>query len=47
MPDYIIHALDEAGLIDGNNKRRAYQRSDYIGREKKREVRQKNLNQTL
>ena len=50
MPDYIMDALVEHGLVDAYMGRPAYQQNDYIGwitRATRAETRQKRLDQML
>lgn len=50
MPEDVVKALSERGLVDSYEKRPAYQKNDYIGwidRAKRPETRRKRLNQML
>ncbi|MDJ0961282.1 MAG: YdeI/OmpD-associated family protein [Acidimicrobiia bacterium] len=50
MPDDVLAALDDRGLIDAYDERPFYQRNDYLGwiaRAKRPETRQKRINQML
>jgi len=50
MPEFIEKALDDTGLKKDYLERPAYQRNDYLGwidRAKKKETKQKRLNQML
>ena len=50
IPEFVLQALEEQGLIDDYNARLDYQQNDYIGwinRAKREETKQKRLNQML
>lgn len=50
MPEFVKQALEERGLMDEYRNRPAYQQNDYIGwinRAKRRETKEKRLNQML
>jgi uncharacterized protein YdeI (YjbR/CyaY-like superfamily) len=50
MPDFVMEALIETGLLDAYQERPAYQQNDYIGwinRAKRFETKQKRLDQML
>jgi uncharacterized protein YdeI (YjbR/CyaY-like superfamily) len=50
MPDFVLQALTERGLLDAYRERPPYQQNDYIGwinRAKRFETKQKRLDQML
>ena len=50
IPDFILHALGERGLMDAYKRRPAYQQNDYIGwitRAKRQETKDQRLHQML
>jgi uncharacterized protein YdeI (YjbR/CyaY-like superfamily) len=50
MPDFVIKAIEERGLMNAFNERPAYQQNDYIGwinRAKRQETKLKRLQQML
>ena len=50
IPDFVMQALEERGLLDAYRQRPAYQQNDYIGwitRAKRQETKVKRLHQML